>query len=206
MTETRRVRFSRAVAWKRSLSSRSSSCAADERRLERLDRGCGRPARRRRGAPARRGTGAALPLRTCSPASSKAIALEAARWVASPTRTRAGWRRRLEPRGGIDQVARDHALVDGADRDRGLAGQDAGPGLDPGAERRHRGDEVQRRPDGALGVVLVGDGCAPDRHDRVADELLDRAAVPADDVAARARSSGSGSRGRPRHRGPRRTS
>ena len=36
----------------------------------------------------------------------------------------------------------------------------------------------ERRAHGALGVVLVRDRCAEDGHHRVADELLDRAAVP----------------------------
>ncbi len=45
-----------------------------------------------------------------------------------------------------------------------------------------RVDQLERGADGALGVVLVGDGRAPDRHDRVADELLDRAAVQLDDL------------------------
>ena len=34
----------------------------------------------------------------------------------------------------------------------------------------------ERGPNGALGVVLVRDRRAEERHDRVADELLDRAA------------------------------
>ena len=41
----------------------------------------------------------------------------------------------------------------------------------------------ERRPDGALGVVLVRDGCAEHRDHRVADELLDRAAPPLELVA-----------------------
>ena len=41
----------------------------------------------------------------------------------------------------------------------------------------------RRRSDCSLGVVLVGRRCAPDRHDGVADELLDRAAIAVDDVA-----------------------
>ena len=45
------------------------------------------------------------------------------------------------------------------------------------AEGAHGVDELERDPDGPLGVVLLGDGGAPHRHDRVADELLDRAAV-----------------------------
>jgi hypothetical protein len=36
-----------------------------------------------------------------------------------------------------------------------------------------RVDQLERGADGALGVVLVGDGRAPDGHHRVADELLD---------------------------------
>ena len=46
-------------------------------------------------------------------------------------------------------------------------------------------DELEGGADGALGVVLVGDRRAPDGHDRVADELLDGAAVAVDDVARR---------------------
>ena len=49
-----------------------------------------------------------------------------------------------------------------------------------GLQRRDGVDELERRTDRALGVVLVGDRRAPDRHDRVADELLDRAAVALD--------------------------
>ena len=45
-----------------------------------------------------------------------------------------------------------------------------------------RVDELERGADGALGVVLVGDRRAPDRHDRVADELLDRPAVQLHDL------------------------
>ena len=44
-------------------------------------------------------------------------------------------------------------------------------------ELRHRGDQVERCADRTLGVVLVRDRDAPDGHDGVADELLDRAAV-----------------------------
>ena len=71
----------------------------------------------------------------------------------------------------------------GADRDGRLAGQHAGARLDPRAEPADRVHELERRADRALGVVLVCDRGAPDRHHRVADELLDRAAVAPDDVA-----------------------
>ena len=53
----------------------------------------------------------------------------------------------------------------------------------PGPERADGVDEVERGADGALGVVLVRGRRAPDRHDRVADELLDRAAVAVDHLA-----------------------
>ena len=50
----------------------------------------------------------------------------------------------------------------------------------PGCSAAHGVDQLERGADGALGVVLVRDRRAPDRHDRVADELLDGAAVPLD--------------------------
>ena len=53
------------------------------------------------------------------------------------------------------------------------------------AERGDGGDEVERRAYGALGVVLGRGRRAPDRHHRVADELLDRAAVELDQPSAR---------------------
>ena len=71
----------------------------------------------------------------------------------------------------------------GADGDRRLARQHAGTGAMPGSQRPHRVHQVERRPDRAFGVVLVGDRRTPDGHHRVADELLDRAAVALDDVA-----------------------
>ena len=97
---------------------------------------------------------------------------------------------RLEAAGGVDQVARDHALVRGADRDGGFAGQDAGPGLDRGAEGLDRVDELHRGPDGSFGVVFVGGWRAPDGHHGVADELLDRAAVAIHDVAGQVEVAG----------------
>jgi hypothetical protein len=44
--------------------------------------------------------------------------------------------------------------------------------------------QVQRRPDGPLGIVLLSDRRAPYRHDRITDELLDGAAVAFDDGPA----------------------
>ena len=103
-----------------------------------------------------------------------------ARFVASPVRTVPGFGRRLDARGRVDEVAGDHALVRGAERHRGLARQDAGAGAKQRVELGDRGREVERRPDGPLGVVLLRDGRAPDGHHGVADELLDRAAVALD--------------------------
>ena len=96
--------------------------------------------------------------------------------------------RRLEPRGRVDDVARDHPLADGADGDGRLPADDACPGLEPGesevaAESGHRRDQVEAGPDRPLRVVLVGDRGAPHGHDRVADELLDGPAVAGDDLA-----------------------
>ena len=52
------------------------------------------------------------------------------------------------------------------------------------SERLHRVDELEGGADGPFRVVLVGDGRTPDRHDRIADELLDRSPVAADHVAS----------------------
>ena len=89
MTDTTLSFFSRPVAWNRSLSRRISSArptnggSSPDARL--------RPPRSATTRNARQAaTGACLPLSTCSPAGSKAIAALAARWVDSPTRTLPG--------------------------------------------------------------------------------------------------------------------
>ena len=61
----------------------------------------------------------------------------------------------------------------------------AGPRLErtlpAGVVDAHDGlDEVERCPDGALGIVLARDRRAPDRHHGVPDELLDGPAVALD--------------------------
>ena len=88
----------------------------------------------------------------------------------------------MEPGGGVDEVARHHALVRGTDGDGRLAGQDAGSGLDRRSERAYRLDELEGCPDSPFGVVLLCRRSAPDCHNRIADELLDRPAIAADDV------------------------
>ena len=56
----------------------------------------------------------------------------------------------------------------------------------------------ERRTHRALGVVLVRDRCAEERHDRVADELLDGSSVAARARPSRARGTGRASTLRPR--------
>ena len=129
-------------------------------------------------------------MRWCSPAGSKAIAPAAASLGRLADEHGPGRGRGLEPRGGVDEVAGDHALVRRPERDGGLAGQDARTRLQPWVDGPDRIDELETGADAPLGVVLVGDRGAPDRHHGVADELLDRAAVALDDVARDARSTG----------------
>ena len=100
-----------------------------------------------------------------------------------------GLRYRLEPRCRVDQVAGDHALPLRAEGHGRLPGQRRSAGRQPAdaadADGGHRLDQVHGRPNCTLGIILVGDRRTPDRHDRVADELLDRAAVALDDLARR---------------------
>ena len=53
----------------------------------------------------------------------------------------------------------------------------------PCQPRHRRLDQLERGAHRALGVVFVRGGRAPHGHDRIADELLDRAAVALDDLA-----------------------
>ena len=89
--------------------------------------------------------------------------------------------RGLQPRRRVDQVAGHDRLVDRSEVGGGLTGDHGGAGQQRKAElapeRSHVGDDLERGADGALGVVLVRDRCAPDRHDRIADELLHQPAV-----------------------------
>jgi hypothetical protein len=75
------------------------------------------------------------------------------------------------------------ALLDPCvERDQRFAGRDADVDLQVSAGSKLLTDR-QRGPDGALGVVLMRDGRAEDRHHRVAHELRDGAAVPLEDRA-----------------------
>jgi hypothetical protein len=163
--------------------------AADERRLE--------PGRAALAAPRRdhaqrpedvRRLGLALELPEAAVLVADCRLRHPPRRLADEHRSRLG--RALDARGRVDEIAGDHALAARADGDSGLAGVHARAQAQLGdaelvGERRRRGDEIERRADRPLGVVLVRDGSPPDGHHRVADELLDDAAVPLDEAATR---------------------
>jgi hypothetical protein len=91
---------------------------------------------------------------------------------------RADRRGSLDARGGIDDVAGGHAFADlraSAESDQRLAGRDPDPNLEITLVLERVADR-ESGSDRPLGIVLVRGGRAEDRHDRVADELLDRSA------------------------------
>ena len=91
---------------------------------------------------------------------------------------------RLEPGARVHHVARGHALAlvrPSRERDHRFARGHADADVE--AEARVGGVELaeciaggERRPDGALGIVLMGERGAEERDDRVTDELLHGAA------------------------------
>ena len=97
----------------------------------------------------------------------------------------------LEARGGVDDVAGRHSLSAagvGPEHDQRLAGVDADAHVQVEAglllvQPVDRGADRERRADRPLGIVLVGHRRAEERHDGVADELLDRPAVVLELVA-----------------------
>ena len=156
--------------------------APGERRLERAG-SAGSAAQRDDGrrSPRRNGRCLSLEQLLTGLLERDGAARRAIRALADQHRSR--WRDGLESAGGVDEVAGDHPLAAGADRHGRLARQHAGANLDleAVAQRWHAGDDVERRAHRPLSVVLVRRRRAPDGHDRVADELLDRAAVALDD-------------------------
>ena len=86
--------------------------------------------------------------------------------------------RALQAGGGVHDVPRGHPLALGRSR---VEGHERFPGRDPDAELEScLATEVadgERRANGSFGVVFVGGGSSEERHHRVADELLDCAAV-----------------------------
>jgi hypothetical protein len=95
---------------------------------------------------------------------------------------RSDWRRALEPRGGVDDIAGDHRLSEAGARierhDR-FAGIDRDANVQPVLSLGPFADSKcgSNRP---LRIVAVRDGRAEHAHDRIADELLDQASVVLD--------------------------
>ena len=93
----------------------------------------------------------------------------------------------LESCRGVDDVPGDHALPfsrTSVECDKRLprvdADADGKPELRLPVELIDRGADRKSGAHRALGIVLVGNGRTEDGHDRVSDELLDRAAVTFD--------------------------
>ena len=97
-------------------------------------------------------------------------------------------REALEPRGRVDDVSRHEPLAlsrVGVERDDRLAGVHRYANLQlelrvAAVQLADRVADPERRPDSPLRVVAVPDRRAEDRHHRIADELLDRAAAGLD--------------------------
>jgi hypothetical protein len=95
-------------------------------------------------------------------------------------------RTRLDARRGVHHVAGGHPLPlarPRVERDERLAGIDAGADVQVEplvrlVQLANRVADRQRRPHGALGIVLVRDGRPEQRHHRVAAELLERSSEP----------------------------
>ena len=89
-------------------------------------------------------------------------------------------RRALQARSGVDDIPCDHPLALGGrrpERDERFARRHGDAHLEA-AVLDDRVADREPGPHRPLGIVLVRDRRAEDRHHRVADELLDRAAVP----------------------------
>ena len=110
----------------------------------------------------------------------------------------AGARGLFEPLGDVDRVAGDEHLSTGAVAGDDLAGVDADADADWHAELAlelvvqlgERASQLARRAHRAQRVVLMQLRNAEDRHHRVADELLDGAAVALERPRTSARTTG----------------
>ncbi len=106
----------------------------------------------------------------------------------------AGLGRRLEPGGGVHHVAHGRVVAAGPEgADEHLAGVDpdahAHRGADAGGLALDRALHLEGGPHGPLGVVLVGQRCAEQRHHGVADDLVDPATVGGDVVGQQVEAS-----------------
>ena len=135
-----------------------------------------------------------------------------------PEQDLAGRSHLFQPGGDVDGVTGDQALPRRGIAGDNISGVDAGPDLEPDAavsrqlvvERSEARAHLRRRAHGAQRVVLVQLRDPENRHDRVADELLHRAAVALDhcphgveiaphDIAERFRVQALAKNGRARH-------
>ena len=134
-------------------------------------------------------------MRVCSPASVYAIRSRGG----GPSRlvyiAAARWGNRLDAGGGVHPIADDEALLRGLGRGS-FARHDPDAGLEIGrvvaAVRGDGRDKLEPGANRTLGVVLLRDRDAPDRHDGVTDELLDNASVAGDDGAGKLEVTGEG--------------
>ena len=136
-------------------------------------------------------TGSDFPFSSSGGIASATTASRTSLMVESPTRISPPAGCGFEPLRDDDSVAgRERVPLLRVARDH-LAGVDARAHLDPDAVGRlepvvqlcERLTELDRGPDGAQRVVLVHDRDPESGHDRVTDELLDRAAVPLQHLA-----------------------
>ena len=188
ITDTRCARASSALAWNRSLInriSRSRPTNGDSRPTERSS-----PPRSAITRTARASSiGSALPFSRCIPVSSYTIAALLARRVTSVTNTVPGIAAVWTARCGVHEVSCNanpwpSAASVTAVSPVATPARAAGSRPNVGPECRHRIDQLEPGSDGALRVVLLSDRRAPDRHHRIADELLDRSAVSLDELRA----------------------
>ena len=153
--------------------------AADERRLEGIGSALATPVRHDADSPPR-GHRAGLALQGVL-----AERFEHDRPLGSALRRLAdedgpGIGNALQAGRGVHEIAGDHALVRRPEGYGRLSREDAGPRREPGLQAGHPVDDLERGAHRPLRIVLVGYRRAPDRHDRVTDELLDRPAVDPD--------------------------
>ena len=168
------VRVSTAVASARSSRSSSSSRPTNGAAIGRVNAGTSSSSSSTRKV----GTGSRLPFSASGSIGSARTRSRTSRSVARADQDLARPGSLLQPRRDVHGVAGDERLA-GAGDDLAGVHADADLEAEPGDGVAH----LDRRPNGSQRVVLVDLGQPEDRHRRVADELLDRAAVALEDRA-----------------------
>ncbi len=186
-TERSRALPSSVVAWRNSLSRRSSRSRPTNGGSSPVGRS-DPPAPAMTRAARHSRTGSGLPFSWWVPASTYSIAASLALRVLSPTSTVPGSATDCTR---LAVLTRSPATSPSALGSRLTAASPvstparrAGRARRPLTERRHGVHQLERRADGALGVVLLDRLDTPRCHHRVADELLDGAAVSGDHCRA----------------------